>query len=249
MAGLSVQDLSVRLGSQPLLQDVNLHVEAGEAVALVGGSGSGKSTLLSACLGLLPAEMSVRGRVDWRGRNLLKLKPADWRGVRGRELGWIPQEPSAALDPRRTAAQHVAECGGGPTEWAQIGLEGARRDAYPHEWSGGMQQRLLVAMALARFAAGGERLLLADEPTSALDPLHQARLLELLQQLRRQAGFGLLLVTHDLAVAAAVTSRVYVLHQGSVVEEGTTTEVFLCPRHGVTAAMMAAQPQWAAGRA
>jgi peptide/nickel transport system ATP-binding protein len=244
MAGLSIQNLSVRLGSRPLLQEVNLHVAAGEAVALVGASGSGKTTLLRACLGLLPAGMRASGEANWGGRNLLQLRPGAWRGVRGREVGWIPQEPASALDPRRTAAEHLAECGGGKTEWAQAGLEGARQDAYPHEWSGGMQQRLLVAMALARFAAGGERLLLADEPTSALDPLHQARLLELLQQLRRQAGFGLLLVTHDLAVAAAATSRVYVLHQGRVVEEGATTEVFLCPRQGVTAAMAAAQPRW-----
>jgi ABC-type glutathione transport system ATPase component len=246
MTGLTIRNLSVRLGRRPLLHDVTLQVEAGEAVALVGGSGSGKTTLLRACLGLLPSAMRASGRVEWRGNNLLQLRPAAWRRVRGREVGWIPQEPSAALDPRRTAAQPLAECGGGQPLWAQVGLEATRHEAFPHEWSGGMQQRLLVAMALARFAVSGERLLLADEPTSALDPLQQARLLELLDGLRRQAGFGLLLVTHDLAVAAAVTSRVYVMHQGSVVEKGTTSEVFLRPRHGVTAAMMAAQPRWAA---
>ncbi|HET9784430.1 MAG TPA: ATP-binding cassette domain-containing protein [Terriglobales bacterium] len=245
MAGLSIQGLSVRLSSRYLLHDVHLRVEAGEAVALVGESGSGKSTLLRACLGLLPAGMAAGGRIEWCGSNLLEFKPAAWRRVRGREVGWIPQEPSAALDPRRTAAQLLTECGGSKAIWAQVGLEAAQQNSYPHEWSGGMQQRLLVAMALARFAATGERLLLADEPTSALDPLHQARLLELLHRLRQEAGFGLLLVTHDLAVAAAATSRAYVLHQGSAVEEGATTELFLNPRHAVTAAMVAAQPRWA----
>jgi ABC-type glutathione transport system ATPase component len=127
-----------------------------------------------------------------------------------------------------------------------VGLENAQKQAYPHEWSGGMQQRLLVAMALARFAHSGERLLLADEPTSALDPIHQAQLLTLLENLRHRAGFGLLLVTHDLSVAARATSRVYVLHEGEVVEEGGR-EVFARPRHEYTAALVAAQPTWAGG--
>jgi len=247
MAGLSIEHLSVTIGRRPLLRDVSLRVEAGEAVALVGASGSGKTTLLRACLGVLPDEARATGAIHWQSQNLLALRPKALRRVRGREMGWIPQEPSAALDPRRTAAQLLRECGGRAELWEQVGLENAQKQAYPHEWSGGMQQRLLVAMALARFARSGERLLLADEPTSALDPIHQAQLLTLLENLRHRAGFGLLLVTHDLSVAARATSRVYVLHEGEVVEQGGGREVFARPRHEYTAALVAAQPTWAGG--
>ncbi|MGH9395011.1 MAG: ATP-binding cassette domain-containing protein, partial [Terriglobales bacterium] len=217
---LAIEGLGVELGGRRLLADVSFELEAGAALALVGGSGSGKTTLLRACLGLLPAGARARGRVWWhhrpgpgRQRDLLQNRPAQWRALRGRGIGWVPQEPSAALDPRRTALQHWRECGGRGGGLEAVGLDAARARQYPFQWSGGMQQRLLVAMALAR----GPQLLLADEPTSALDPIAQARLLELLAGLRRDRGFGMIFVTHDLAVAARAAEQVAVLHAGEVV--------------------------------
>ncbi|MGH9488206.1 MAG: ATP-binding cassette domain-containing protein [Terriglobales bacterium] len=244
---LRIENLSVSVAGRQLLREVSLEVSGGAAVALVGESGSGKTTLLGACLGLLPPEMRVAGRVDWQRRNLLDCTPAEWRRLRRRELALIPQEPSAALDPRRTAAAHLREClpgGSVPARvqqlWAQAGLADAPHDSYPHQWSGGMQQRLLIAMALAR----RPQMLLADEPTSALDPLHQAQLLALIAHLSRSSGFGLLWVTHDLAAAAQIAEQVVVLRAGSVVEQGTVARVFTRPQSAYTAALVRQQPGW-----
>ncbi|MGH9475842.1 MAG: ATP-binding cassette domain-containing protein [Terriglobales bacterium] len=245
---LEVTGLEVAARGGSLLTGVSLKLAEGGSLALVGESGSGKTTLLRACMGLLAPGLRVGGSVRWRGRELLQQRPAQWRRLRRQELAWIPQEPSAALDPRSSAAAHLGEGLSGDaavhaaTLWAEVGLGLARRRAYPHEWSGGMQQRLLVAMALAR----QPRLLCADEPTSALDTLHQAQLLALLARLRCEHGFALLLVTHDLAVAAQAAEHILVLRQGGVVEQGPTAEVLAHPHCDYTAALIACQPAWRA---
>ncbi|HVA65124.1 MAG TPA: ATP-binding cassette domain-containing protein [Terriglobales bacterium] len=260
---LEISELRVELGRRPVLRGVSLALPAGGSVALVGESGSGKTTLLRTCLGLLPAGARASGRVEWSAagadQDLLACTAAAWRRLRGAQIGWIPQEPATALDPRRSAGAHLREClaahgrargmSGGELRrrvaagLEDVGLEAARSEEYPHQWSGGMQQRLLAAMALAQ----GPRLLLADEPTSALDPLHQAQLLALLAGLRRERGFALLWVTHDLAVAAAVAEQVSVLQAGLVVEQGGAGELFRRPRHAYTAALVASQPRLAVG--
>ncbi|HUX66807.1 MAG TPA: ABC transporter ATP-binding protein [Terriglobales bacterium] len=255
---LEICELRVELGRRAVLRGVSLELEAGASRALVGESGSGKSTVLRSCLGLLPAGARAEGQVRWRGQNLLACGAGAWRRLRGAAIGWIPQEPATALDPRRTAGAHLREClrahgrsmAGGELRrrvgagLEEVGLEAGRAEEYPHQWSGGMQQRLLAAMALAQ----GPQLLLADEPTSALDTLHQAQLLELVGRLRRERGFALLWVTHDLAVAAAVAGQVSVLQAGVVVEQGTAAEVFLRPRQAYTRALVESQPRLAAGR-
>jgi|SRR6185437_13568157 len=238
---LAIESLSVSGGGRELLAGVSLCLDTGAALALVGGSGSGKTTLLRACLGLLPAGFRASGRIQWQQRDLLRQNGAQWRRTRGREISWIPQEPSAALDPRRTARQHLRECGARADDLAAVGLEPARAREYPFQWSGGMQQRLLVAMALARRS----RLVLADEPTSALDPVEQARLLALLARLRQERGFGLIFVTHDLSVAAQVATRLAVLRQGEVVEQGEALDLLAHPRHACTRGLAAGQPRWA----
>lgn len=259
---LAVTDLHVALGGRPVLHGVSLACEAGETLALVGASGSGKTTLLRALIGLLPAGAETRGAVRYAGVapavELLRCPAARWRALRGAHIAWIPQAPQAALDPRQSARSHLREClgahrRGGAGEVAgwleRVGLPAERAGEYPHQWSGGMQQRLLVAMALAQ----RPRLLLADEPTSALDTLRQAQLLELLGERRRGdepgGGAALCLVTHDLAVAAVLADQVCVLEAGRIIEQGTAAQVFRHPRHPYTAAMVAHQPTMPAGAA
>ncbi len=246
---LEIAGLRVSLEGREVLHGVSLALEAGAALALVGESGSGKTTLLRACLGLLPAGAAVAGSLRWDGREVLSEGEAGWRRRRGREIAWIPQEPSAALDPRRTTRALLEEClraagapdaaQAAPRLLAEVGLP-ADRGVYPHQWSGGMQQRLLIAMALG----GRPRLLLADEPTSALDPWRQADLLALLRRLQVERGFALLLVTHDLAVAAAAAGTVCVLQRGTIVERGAAAQVFGRPRTEGAARLAAAQPRW-----
>lgn len=241
---LEIEALTIAATGRPLLSGVSVDVELGSGLALVGGSGSGKTTLLRACMGLLPPGFRVSGRIGWQGRDLLRQSGAQWRRTRGREISWIPQEPSAALDPRRTALQHLREGGARAEELAAVGIEPARAREYPFQWSGGMQQRLLVALALARRSA----LLLADEPTSALDSIEQARLLALLAEWQQKQGFAMIFVTHDLAVASQVATRVAVLQRGAIVEHGEALAVLRQPRHEHTRILAACQPRWAAWR-
>jgi ABC-type glutathione transport system ATPase component len=248
---LAVEGLRLSLDGRELLRGVSLELEPGAALTLVGESGSGKTTLLRACMGLWPPRARVSGRLRWQANDVLGDSEEQWRRRRGRDIAWIPQEPSAALDPRRTTLAHLRESlrvaaasGDAAALLRDVGLPAAR-GVYPHQWSGGMQQRLLVAMALA----ARPRLLLADEPTSALDPWRQAELLALLGRLRREHGFALLIVTHDLAVAAQAAERVAVLHAGEVVESGLAAQALCRPRTPPALALAEAQPRWRAPQA
>lgn len=253
---LEAVDLEVSLDGRPVLRGVSLALEAGASLVLVGASGSGKTTLLRTCMGLLPARARVAGglRCTLAGkasRDLRAAGPGTWRRLRRRDFAWIPQEPGTALDPRRSAAAHLRECvaarwgqvdlaGRVAEGFDQVGLPAARAHEYPHQWSGGMQQRLLVAMAAAR----QPQLLLADEPTSALDGLYQRQLLELLARLRAECGFALVWVTHDLALAPRLGADIAVLAEGRLVEQGSTLAVLQRPQHPATAALAAGQARW-----
>jgi len=241
------------------VRDVSFTVAAGEVVGIVGESGSGKSVTCRALLGLLPGHARVSGRALLAGRDLLALPEAALGRVRGRLASMIFQNPASHLDPLMTIGQHVAEplrFHFGETRAAarakaiellravHIHEPERRVDAYPHELSGGMKQRALIASAIAC----RPRLLLADEPTTALDVTVQARILELLRELNRAQGLSIVLVSHDLGVVAETCDRVVVMRAGRVVEQGETNEVIARPRHAYTRLLVDSQPSALARR-
>lgn len=251
---LRVQDLSVAYGRTPVVHDVSFSIPAGGSLALIGESGSGKSTIARSVLRLLPrATGRARGRVEFGGDELLGLSEARFRPFRGRRIGFVPQDPSHALNPVRTVGSqaHEAAVLAGITDagarreailevFARVGLPDPGRvyGSYPHQLSGGMLQRVLIGLAVLP----RPELLVADEPTSALDVTIQKRILDLLGELRAELGIGLLLITHDLAIAAERTDEIVVLKDGRVQEAGRTREVFQAPTSPYTLQLQADAP-------
>jgi oligopeptide/dipeptide ABC transporter ATP-binding protein len=228
-------------------------VPAGTTVGLVGESGSGKSTVALSVMRLIkpPIGQIESGSIKLGGKELLALDRAGMRDVLRKEIGYIPQDPSAALDPLCTIGRHVDETlsesvprGERRTAVAtlleSLGVRNAsgRLNSYPHEFSGGMKQRVAIATALAR----DPKLIIADEPTTALDVTTQLGILKLLDKLRRERGLSMLFVTHDLSVARLLCQEVVVMYAGRVVEMGPTEEVISRPRHPYTRALVAAIP-------
>ncbi|WP_369372087.1 dipeptide ABC transporter ATP-binding protein [Promicromonospora sp. Populi] len=238
---LRVEGLSVAYGRTEVVSDVSFALGRGESLALIGESGSGKSTIARSVLRLLPDGGAARGRVEFEGRDVLALPERQFRPLRGRSLGFVPQDPGSSLNAVRTigAQAHEAAALTGERDagarrslildtFAQVGLDDPRRvyDSYPHQLSGGMLQRVLIGLAVLPRPA----LLVADEPTSALDVTIQKRILDLLSELRADLGISLLLITHDLAIAAERADSLVVLRDGAIQEAGPTAEVFTAPR-------------------
>ncbi len=256
---LEVRDLSVEYprpdGTVRAVDGVSLAVDRGEVVALVGESGCGKSTLGLALLGLVPSPGRITGgRVFLAGEDLLALPEPELRRRRGAGIAWVPQETGDALNPVMTVGAQVAEVlrahrplgrrqamEEAVRALARVGIPDPARRArqYPHEFSGGMKQRALLAMALA----AGPRVLVADEPTTALDVTLQAGVLDLLRGFADREGLGVLLVTHDLGVVAAACDRVIVMYAGRIVEEGPVGAVFRSPLHPYTEGLLAGVPR------
>jgi peptide/nickel transport system ATP-binding protein len=237
------------------LAGIDMEVGAGEIVGVAGESGSGKSLTALAVLGLLPPlrDVTLSGSIRLAGRELVGLHGSAWREVRGREVAYIPQEPMNALNPTMRVGAQLAGVlrhrqGLGKTAAAQRGrmlLESMSiRDhdrvwnAYPFELSGGMRQRVLIAMAFAC----EPRLVIADEPTTALDVTVQAQILELLRERATEAGASVLFVSHDLAVLSELCRRLYVMYAGCIMESGPTPQVLAAPRHPYTRALLACRP-------
>ncbi|HZT64978.1 MAG TPA: ABC transporter ATP-binding protein [Acidimicrobiales bacterium] len=248
---LVVEDLTIAFEGdpRPVLDHVGLTIPAQGWMGLVGESGSGKTMTALALLGLLPPGARViSGRALMEGRDLLRLPPDELRRVRGSQIGMIFQSPRSALNPLMTVGAQIARAarrGGYERKPEQAALDllrkvrmpdpEARAHAYPHQLSGGMCQRVLIAMMLA----ARPRLLIADEPTTGLDVTVQAEILELMQSLHRETGMTILLVSHDLGVIAENCQRVAVMYGGGVVEDAPTGELFRHPRHPYTAHLMA----------
>ncbi|MEO7938920.1 MAG: ABC transporter ATP-binding protein [Burkholderiaceae bacterium] len=258
---LHVQQLTTGIGARgpEILCGIDLHLAAGEVLGVVGESGSGKSMLALSIMGLLPPPIRVRsGSIRLQGVELLAMETAAMQRLRGKDVAMIFQEPMTSLNPVMRVGQQIGEVLRWHTDLrgAQARAEGiallqrvempdAQRqiDAYPHELSGGMRQRVMIAMALA----GRPKLLIADEPTTALDVTIQAQILDLVRKLQQDNGMAVLLITHDLGVIAEMSDRVAVMYAGRVVETGTALDIFDRPAHPYTRGLLASRPRIAAG--
>jgi peptide/nickel transport system permease protein len=256
---LSVRGLTVEIDTPrgPIrpVQDVSFDVRAGETLAIVGESGSGKSVSATALMGLLPPVARVAASEAWLdGTELLRLPEERMRRLRGGPMAMVFQDPMSSLNPVHRTGDQVAEAilahrrVPRAEAWKQaealfrhVGIAdpGRRLRAFPHEMSGGMKQRVMIAMALAN----RPKLLICDEPTTALDVTVQAQILDLLAELRRETGTAIIFITHSLGVVAEIADRVAVMYAGQVVEQGSVAEVFHNPLHPYTRALLAAVPE------
>ena len=251
---LEVDHLSIYFRDQAVVRDLSFSVGQGEVLGLVGESGSGKSLTSLSILRLLDASARVEGAIRFEGADLLALKPEQMRHYRGCKIAMIFQEPMTALNPVMPVGRQIAEAI--ETHQPELGRkqvlkavleamaavaiaepEKRLRD-YPHQFSGGQRQRLLIAMALVNHPL----LLIADEPTTALDVTVQAQILLLLKALQQRNGLGMLFISHDLAVVAQIADRVAVMRRGMLLETGTRDQVFLDPRHAYTKSLLGAVP-------
>ena len=256
---LEIKDLSVAFGtgkeSVQIIEDLNFTLDKGETLGIVGESGSGKSVTSLAVMRLLPAQTSkVTGKVLFDGTNLLQLGARDMQQVRGNQMAMIFQEPMTSLNPIQTCGQQIMEplflhsslskkeakeralellrlCG--------IPDEEQRFHEYPHQMSGGMRQRVMIAIALAC----NPRLLIADEPTTALDVTIQAQILDLMKDIKRKTDMSVIMITHDLGIVADFCDRVLIFYCGQIVEGGTVKEIFEDPKHPYTRGLLKAIPR------
>ena len=257
MRNLTV-DLPTAAGWIRPVNDISFQLAPAESLGLVGESGSGKTMLALALMGLLPPGARVAGAAllggDANERDLAQLNEKAWRAVRGREIAMVFQEPMTSLNPVMRIGAQVEEaiCAHEPAlskdrvrrsvlealSHASVPEPEMRAEQFPHQLSGGLRQRAMIAMALA----AGPKLLIADEPTRALDVTVQKQILDLLDRLRRELKLGLVFITHDLGVVAQVADRVAVMYAGRIVEEGPAAEVLRAPRHPYTQGLLAASP-------
>jgi len=250
---LEIEQLAVRFGAFQAVDGVSLSVQPGEVLGLVGESGSGKSVSMMALMGLIPAPGEVSAQtLRFAGQDLLTLNEGARRRLVGREVAMVFQDALSALNPAYRVGFQIEE-----VLRVHLGLRGAaaralellqqveipdaknRLNAYPHELSGGMNQRVMIAMAIAC----KPKLLIADEPTTALDVTIQAQILDLLARLQREQGMALVMITHDLAVVAELAQRAAVMYAGQLVETAPLPDLFERPRHPYTQALLAALPE------
>ncbi len=256
---LSVRDLGVtfkvkRRRDVRAVDDISFDIEPGQTVGIVGESGCGKSVTSLAILGLLPPTAHVSGSVTFEGRELLGLPDERMRDVRGRRIAMIFQDPMTSLNPVLTVGRQISEVlerhfdasedqarAEAITLLDAVGIPSARRryDDYPHQFSGGMRQRAMIAISLAC----KPELLIADEPTTALDVTIQAQILQLLRDLIEERGTALILITHDLGVVAGTCETVHVMYSGRIVESGGRRELFRNPRHPYTVGLLGSVPR------
>ena len=255
---LEIQDLVIRFhtddGVIEAVNGISLSLKAGETLGLVGETGAGKTTTALAIMGLVacPPGRIERGSIVFDGQDLSRLSKHEYRKLRGKEISMIFQDPMTALNPTMTVADQIAEA---IRNHKRISKHAAKLEAirmletvripaerafeYPHQFSGGMKQRVVIAMALAC----NPKLLIADEPTTALDVTIQAQILQLLRQMRAKYHLTIVLITHDLGVVANLADRVAVMYAGDIVEIGTADEIYYDPRHPYTWALLSSMPQ------
>ncbi|MCI2239568.1 ABC transporter ATP-binding protein [Paenibacillus sp. TRM 82003] len=256
---LRVRDLTVSfpVGRRdvPVVQGLDLELGKGRTLGIVGESGSGKSMTSLAVMGLLPPRAAVTGSIVFDGTELVGAGERRLRSIRGDRIAMVFQDPLSCLNPYYTVGTQIAEAyrshrtGVSRRQARKVAVEAMERvhirhaarrvDEYPHQFSGGMRQRVMIAMALCT----DPELIIADEPTTALDVTVQAQILDLLEEVRQESGAALVLITHDLAVVSRVAEEIVVMRSGVVVERGTAREVFSDPRHEYTRALLDAVPR------
>jgi peptide/nickel transport system ATP-binding protein len=250
---LDVHGLSVTYrGGVPAVRGVSFALDAGQTLGVAGESGSGKTTMALGLLRLLPDSARVEGSVRFKDAELTTARWGELRAVRWAEASVVFQGAMSALNPVQTIGAQIAE----PIELHErvggrevrsrvdelldsVGVPSRRRGAYPHELSGGQRQRVMIAMALAC----RPHLVIADEPTTALDVIVQAQILQLLTDLVRDAGIGMLMISHDLSVLAETCERMAIMYAGQIVEIGTSRDLTAAPKHPYTQALSSAFPQ------
>jgi peptide/nickel transport system ATP-binding protein len=258
---LTLDDLSLRIGPNDteLMAGVSLDVSRGETLCIVGESGCGKSLTALSIMGLLPPALrrGVRGQMVFDGQSLALNDPDAMAGIRGLKIGMIFQEPMSSLNPAYRIGDQIAEAwrchnAGDGTEQAlamlrKVGIPApeARMNDYPHQMSGGMRQRVMIAMALVN----SPDLLIADEPTTALDVTIQAQILDLIGDLQKGGDMATIMITHDLGVVAELATKVVVMYAGNVVESGSAEAIFLDPQHPYTIGLMSSLPSLRGPRA
>ncbi|HKV72780.1 MAG TPA: ABC transporter ATP-binding protein [Gemmatimonadales bacterium] len=263
---LSIRDLKTYFvtgaGAARAVDGVSLDLHAGETLGIVGESGSGKTVTSLSVLRLIPeppGHIMPGSLIEFEGRNLLTLSPAELRAVRGNQIAMVFQEPMSSLNPVFTVGDQIAEVArvhlglSKPEAWIravdmlnQVGVPDAdaRAYEYPHQLSGGTCQRVMIAMALMC----RPKILIADEPTTALDVTVQAQILELLEKTQADMGMAVMLITHDLGIVAGAADRVVVMYAGQVVETSATRDLFAAPLHPYTAGLLASVPRLESGR-
>ncbi|HEY6029676.1 MAG TPA: ABC transporter ATP-binding protein, partial [Gaiellaceae bacterium] len=260
---LDVRDLSVRFetddGTTHAVDRVSFTLAPSEVLGIVGESGCGKSVTTMAMLRLLPPTAVVGGRALFEGTDLLKASPAHLRRVRGREIAFVFQEPMTSLNPVFTVGRQIGEVlrehlglskraardrAVELLDLVHIPAPARRVDEYPHQLSGGMRQRVMIAMALAC----DPKILIADEPTTALDVTIQAGILDLMREVRERLGTAIVLITHNLGVVADIADRVAVMYAGRKVEEASVEELYAAPQHPYTIGLLGAVPRAGATR-
>ncbi|NYS49281.1 ABC transporter ATP-binding protein [Streptococcus danieliae] len=254
---LSVKNLHVNFrtyaGEVKAIRDISFDLNKGETLAIVGESGSGKSVTTKTLMGLSEKNAEVSGQIDFKGRNLTELKEDDWVQVRGNEIAMIFQDPMTSLDPTMKIGMQIAEpillhekvskqeaLDRALQLMKDVGIPNAAEhiNDYPHQWSGGMRQRAVIAIALA----ANPEILIADEPTTALDVTIQAQILQLLKDIQKERQSSIIFITHDLGVVAGMADRVAVMYAGKIVEYGTVDEVFYNPQHPYTWGLLNSMP-------
>ena len=255
---LRIEGLRTRFGAAAAVDGVDLELERGRTLGIVGESGCGKSVLSLSVMGLVPRPGRVaEGRVMLEGRDLLRLPPAEMRRVRGGQVAMIFQEPMTSLNPVHSIGAQIVEAmrahepkgQGSARDLRERAIQALRRvripsperrfEEYPHQLSGGMRQRVMIAMALAC----NPRVLIADEPTTALDVTVQAQILDLLRELQAETGMAIILITHDLGVVAEMADEVAVMYAGRVVERAPVAAVFDDPQHPYTIGLLGSVPR------
>ena len=255
---LRIENLEIRYETDDgifyALNDVSLHVDAGETLGLVGETGAGKTTLAKGILRLIPSPPGkiAGGRVLYEGKDLLSLSETEMHKIRGNAISMVFQDPMTSLNPVMTVGDQIAEVIAVHNEGlsqkeireraiamlARVGISSDRIDEYPHQFSGGMKQRVIIAIALAC----NPKLLLADEPTTALDVTIQAQILDMIQELKKETGTAMILISHDLGVVAQTCDRVAIIYAGRIVENGSLHDIYHNPQHPYTKGLLESIP-------